>query len=187
MKTLDRYLGALDDELRDLPPARRREIVEDIREHLHEAAPADETALRTVLDDLGDPAEIAAEARERFGVEPRRGRAQEIAAIVLLLIGGLVVPFVGWVAGAVLLWTSKVWSTRDKWLATLVVPGGLLLPVLLELGAIGATTELCGTNASGDEVCTGGRSDTEIALWWAVMSGLVVGPIAVAVRLARRL
>lgn len=31
----------------------------------------------------------------------------------------LVVPFVGWVAGVVLLWGSRLWTTRDKLIGTL--------------------------------------------------------------------
>jgi hypothetical protein len=32
---------------------------------------------------------------------------------------------VGWLAGLVLLWSSRAWTTRDKWIGTLVIPGGL--------------------------------------------------------------
>lgn len=52
--------------------------------------------------------------------------AREIAAIPLLLIGGVVLPFVGWVIGVALLWSSPRWSRRDKWIGTFLLPGGLL-------------------------------------------------------------
>lgn len=46
----------------------------------------------------------------------RRGK-NEWAAVVLL-------PLI-WVAGVVLLWRSRAWSTRDKLVGTLLVPGGV--------------------------------------------------------------
>jgi hypothetical protein len=51
--------------------------------------------------------------------------SKEWAAIILLLLRGFIVGL-GWVAGLVLLWSSRAWSTRDKWVGTLVVPGGLV-------------------------------------------------------------
>ena len=51
-------------------------------------------------------------------------------ALVLLELGGLVIPVVGWAIGVVLVWTSRTWSTAQKWAATLVVPGGLGAAVL---------------------------------------------------------
>ena len=74
-KLVERYVKHLDVELDDLPRARRREIVDDISGHIAEARAGleaeTEAGVRNILDDLGDPAEIAAEARERFGVSPR--------------------------------------------------------------------------------------------------------------------
>ena len=58
-----------------------------------------------VLDRLGDPADIAAEAwctvLDRRSVE---GGVLEVFALIGLLIGGLVIPVVGWFAGVALLW-----------------------------------------------------------------------------------
>ncbi len=87
------YLKRLNEELADLPSARRREIVDEISEHIDEArasGAADEASVRSLLDRLGDPADIAADARERFGV------------------GGLVLPVLGWFVGVALLWASAV-------------------------------------------------------------------------------
>ena len=51
----------------------------------------------------------------------------------------LVIPFLGWVAGVVLVWVSRRWTTRDKLIGTLGglswVLGGLgtlSMPVRLE-------------------------------------------------------
>jgi uncharacterized membrane protein len=66
---VDRYLEDLAAELRGFPANRRRELLDEIGEHITEArATLDaetEPAIRTVLDRLGDPADIAAEARDR--------------------------------------------------------------------------------------------------------------------------
>ncbi len=49
-----------------------------------------------------------------------------------LLVGGIVLPVVGWVICIALFWAQKRWSVRQKLLATIAVPGGLL-PALLVL------------------------------------------------------
>ncbi|MGI8577682.1 MAG: hypothetical protein ACR2KG_07135 [Nocardioidaceae bacterium] len=56
---------------------------------------------------------------------------RDVAAVVLLLVGGVVVPVVGWLVGAVMLWSSTAWCVKDKLIATLLVPGGLSTVVLL--------------------------------------------------------
>jgi hypothetical protein len=126
------YLERLNDELADVPRARRNEIVQEVSEHIAaaraELATEDEAQIRTLLDRIGDPAEIAAEA----GVLPADPRARrgwvEVTALVLLLVGGFIF-FVGWLVGVVLLWVSDVWTRREKLLGTLVLPFGLVLPV----------------------------------------------------------
>ena len=127
-RLVDEYLKRLDDELTGLPRARRRELVEEIAEHISEARSAlpreGEAEIRTLLDQVGDPADIAAEARERFGIRTRRRGVTEIFALILLLAGGFVFV-VGWFVGLVLLWVSEAWTTREKLVGTLVVPGGL--------------------------------------------------------------
>ena len=135
-RLVDEYLKRLDDELTGLPRARRRELVEEIAEHISEARSAlpreGEAEIRTLLDQVGDPADIAAEARERFRIRTRRRGVTEIFALVLLLAGGFVFV-VGWFVGLVLLWVSEAWTTRGKLVGTLVVPGGLAPRVLLHL------------------------------------------------------
>ena len=117
-----RYLQDLESELHDLPANRRQELLDEVGEHIAAARagldPETETGVRTMLERLGDPAEIAAEARERFGVQPRPPRPAtpwlEVIALVLLVI-----PFVGWVVGVVLVWLSRLWTTRDKLIGTI--------------------------------------------------------------------
>ena len=73
-KLVERYLKHLEIELDDLPRDRRREIVDEIAGHIAEARTAlaheSEAGVRNILEGLGDPADIAADARERFEVQP---------------------------------------------------------------------------------------------------------------------
>jgi hypothetical protein len=133
MATVDqlirKYLGNVNEELRDLPRERRREIVDELAEHIAEARAAGEVETevdaRNLLDRLGPPGEIAAEARERFGIEPVTAGARENWALLMLSIGSLAIPVAGWAIGVALLWGSEVWSRGEKWLGTLVAPGGM--------------------------------------------------------------
>ena len=153
-KLVERYLKHLEVELDDVPRDRRREIVDEIAGHIAEARAGleheTEADVRNILEGLGDPAEIAEEARERFEVappaaRPRRAGAIEVGALILLLVGGLVIPIFGWVIGVVLLWVSDAWNVRDKVIGTLFVPGGLALPFFLLLWG----TSLEGGSCSG--------------------------------------
>jgi uncharacterized membrane protein len=176
--TVDAYLRELEEELRDLPPARRRELVEEIRDHidsaLGESRTGDEAEVRNVLERLGDPAEIAGEARERFGIRRTKPGAREILALILLPIGGFLYV-VGWVVGAILLASSTVWTSREKVIGLLVVPGGLLPAALFGLmsgGEVCSELEMDGRVIS--ESCSGGMPTW---LAWVLLVVLVVGPI----------
>ena len=124
------YLQRLRRAGRGLPPGRRRELLAEIEGHLSEAidpSASDAQAL-TVLDKLGEPdAIIAAETQPQDELPPRRG-TKEWAAIILLLFGGFLFA-VGWFAGLVLLWSSRAWTTRDKWINARH-PGGLATSAL---------------------------------------------------------
>jgi hypothetical protein len=186
------YLKRLDRELTGFPRARRRELVEEISGHIAEARAdletENETAVRTLLDRLGDPAEIASEAVGGPPVEPPRARWRDVAALILLPIGGVVVPFLGWVAGVVLLWVSDAWNTRDKVIGTLVLPGGLLVPIYVLLA--GGTESSCIQVRSGGgptlvETCAY-KSGTNWGLI-ALVAVLFVAPLITTAYLARRM
>lgn len=193
-RLVDSYLSDLRAALRDLPRKQREELVADVSSHLEATIPlgASDAEVLTALDRFGDPEQIAEAERERLGMEGPRAGWLEWLAIPLLLIGGVVIPVLGWIVGVVFLWLSQCWSWRDKLLATLLLPGGLLPAVYLVLAA--SSTEVCSsvsvTDANGSHTvmhCTGGRSTAaQIALiaFWAF---LVVAPIFTAVRLGRRL
>lgn len=190
----ERYLKDLERELADLPGSRRREIVGDIREHIEEAAAerGEEAQIRTILEELGDPETIAAEARERFGITRTKATAAEGFAIVLLLVGAVVIPGVGWIIGAVLLWTSRVWTLRHKLIGTFLVPGGLALAFYFGIFATGGSSG-CSTPLRKGQVPTGQRGvvcESEVIgpdVWWTILLVfLVVAPIVTAIYLGRR-
>jgi hypothetical protein len=122
---VDDYLRDLKAELRDLPAPRQREILAEVGEHITAARAAQDTqseaTIRTLLERLGDPADIAAEARERFGIQTESTKVATPWLEVITLVA-LVIPFLGWVVGAVLVWLSQRWTTRDKLIGTI---GGL--------------------------------------------------------------
>lgn len=192
------YLDRLRAELSDLPRARRAELVEELAEHIAEAraeTAGDEAAVRTILDRLGEPSEIAREERARLGLRPARPGWKEVSTLVLLPIGGVVLPVVGWVLGVILLWISSAWTTRDKVLGTAIVPGGLLLPLFLALvpgysevcSSSGGFDPVTGEVTTGPVVCTGGPSELVEILWLVLFVALVVGPLAMVVYLGRRM
>jgi hypothetical protein len=185
--TVERYLHELDEELRDLPPTRRRELLEEIREHigsaLEEAPSGAESEVRNVLERLGQPAEIAEEARQRFGIRRAEPGFREKLALVLLPIGGVVVPVLGWLVGAILLITSRVWNPREKVIGMLLFPGGLLPAVASTLlpGEVCSCIEVDGVVT---ESCSGGISPVAA---WAILAVLVVVPIWTTWFLASRM
>jgi len=190
---VDSYIRELERELAALPRSRRREVVDDISAHISEARSEtgeNESAVRDLLDRLGEPAEIAAEARDHLDVRPSKVGFVEVAAIVLLPIGGIVLPVLGWIVAVILLWVSAAWTTREKAIGTLVVPGGLLPAFLMMFMPVGMETCIGGTNRRGQTVqeeCTGGVSTLEQLGLWALFAVLVIGPIASAIYLGVRL
>jgi hypothetical protein len=192
-KLVEDYLKRLKGETSDLPRAARRELIQERSDHIAEAradaSAASEVETRNVLDRVGEPAEIAAEARERFGVGGRPRRL-EIAALILLPIGGVVLPVLGWLVGVTLLWISDAWTTRDKLIGTLIVPGGLLLP--LALGLLGSGSGSCIEISSGGpgprtaRTCADDGSDIDF-LKLALIAVIALAPLATTAYLALRM
>jgi uncharacterized membrane protein len=146
------YLGRLERAAQPLPADRRGELIAEVHEHIEsalaEAGTRDEVTARNVLERLGAPEEIVA-AETGSGGEPatpppvavRRSRLgpAEVLAILLLTVGAVFLPVVGPLMGLVLVWMSGEWTTREKWVATLIVVVLLALPVLLLLGVSGGS------------------------------------------------
>ena len=130
-----------------------------------------------------------------------RSTAMEIWAIILLLVGGFLWG-IGWIAGVVLLWSSSVWTLRDKLIGTLVVPGGLAAGTVVLLFSFASEGQTCSgapftsisRNLTTHRVrsvvnwhCTGGLSTLQGALLIALFAISVLGPIGTAIYLGRRL
>ena len=171
----------------DLPSSERAELLSDIEAHLAESIPADasEAEVRTVLDRMGSPAEIVAEAAGPAGVAASGRGFREWVAVILLLGGGFLFVF-GWIVGVGMLWSSKAWTLRDKLIGTLVIPGGLATAVALTGVTLLSATQTCVSSGSGPEVCHGGISQTEGRLLLLGLLASVVLPIVTAIYLARR-
>jgi hypothetical protein len=189
------YMRRLRRAARSLPRARRRELIDQIAEHITDSQAAGETSgvarsaeLRNALERLGEPRDIVAEAGGPVVVG--RAGALEIAAVAVLLLAGIVglvvgIPgiVVGWGTGVVLLWVSPRWRWPDKLLGTLVWPGGLATPLLLL--SLPASSTACVGSSDTATRCTGGSG---LPPWLTVLVIVVVvaAPILVGIRLLLR-
>jgi uncharacterized membrane protein len=189
-RLVDEYLRELSGELRDLPRGRRRELLGEIKDHIDSALERgpghDEANVRNIFERLGEPAEIAEEARHRFGLHRAKAGPLEVGAVILLPIGGLVVPVLGWVVGVILLWSSQLWTTREKLAGTLLFPGGLLIPFYLLFFPVQTCTITSLDGRVVSNTC-GELSGIGLALRLGLFAILVIVPIVMAFFLGRRL
>ncbi|TMM20809.1 MAG: hypothetical protein E6F95_12965 [Actinobacteria bacterium] len=111
-----------------------------------------------------------------MGIPRAKAGIREIAAVILLLIGGIVIPVLGWIIGLLLLWSSPVWTSRDKLIGSLIIPGGLMLP--FELFFFASYT------CSGSGPC--GPSGLEQALITIGFALAVAAPVVTSIYLTRR-
>jgi uncharacterized membrane protein len=204
------YLARLRAALHDLPAARREELLEQVSEHIATARAelgpeASEAEIRLLLERLGDPATIAAEAGQRpddpaeSPQTQKRAGWMEVAALILLPIGGIILPVLGWFVGVALLWSSARWTVRDKLIGTLVVPGGLALPGAL--GGLAVSAQGCSSapvpvsslpvssipSTTPTTVCTGGSPGWLQVLSSVALVVLVLAPLATVIYLGKRL
>ena len=90
---IDGYLARLSDAARDLPKGSRSELLDDMRAHIAEARAReanDETdaTILNILDRLGEPSVVVADARERLGLQaapPYQPGPLQVCALVLPL------------------------------------------------------------------------------------------------------
>jgi hypothetical protein len=207
---LDDYRVRLRTASAGLPPQVRDDLLDDVEAHLAELRATSPSREATVaaLERLGPPEQVAAAATVELGsgsppptgVGPawapppaptrRSIRALDVTAVVLLLVGGFLVPAVGWVVGVVLLWASVSWTTGEKLLGTFVVPGGLLAPVLLALLPGQSCSSGVSMDDQGDvietfdEVCEGFAFAPWLGITLLVV--LAVAPVVVGALLLRR-
>lgn len=143
-RIVDDYLRRLEAAATHLQRSRRAELVAEIREHIEAALRQEdavsEVAVRNVLERLGPPEEIVAAAEPPPSEGSFRAGKLEIGALI-----ALVVPFVGWLVGAVLVVASRAWSGREKAFGLAL----LLLPLLLPLIGVLAESESTPAPAPG--------------------------------------
>ncbi len=68
----------------------------------------------------------------------------------------------GWILGLILLWSSRAWTTGQKFVGTFVVPGGLAAALFVAgIGLIGVS-QTCGSSGPVPNVvhCSGGSART---------------------------
>ncbi len=139
------YLARLELALAGSDPARRAELLEDVRAHIAEARASlsEETdaSLLAILDRLGDPATVAAGLAEdaptrdtrdaRDSRDPARSSSRPPVPSAPsassrwgpLEAAALLLTFFIWPIGVLLAWLSRSWDRREKIVATLI--GGM--------------------------------------------------------------
>lgn len=201
-RLVDNYLARLADAAQALPPDRRAELLSEIREHIFASRSggngADEAAVRTMLDRLGEPADIVAAAMAESPAEhPRLPQAQsrrpgmglEVGAVVMLTVGSLI-PVIGWLVGVILLWSSGLWRRSEKLLGTLIFPGGPGLAMLISGAAFALPSQSCSSSSSVDgrvvtaEVCTGFALPPAVGITFLLF--ILIAPVVVAIVLLNR-
>jgi len=122
---IEGYLARLSAAAAGLPKNARQELIDDMRSHIAEARAREpeetDATVLNILDRLGEPDTVVADARERLGIrlaQPYRPGVLEVAAVIL-------VPFF-WPIGVILLWMSPAWKVRDKLIGTFLPPGGYM-------------------------------------------------------------
>jgi hypothetical protein len=152
-KLIRRYLAQLDAALRGVDASRREEILAEVHEHIEEGRagldPDDAASVRTLLDRVGDPAVIAAEAGA-----PPPGSGRWDAWAPWLIIFGFIASGLGWIAGVLILWASPTWSRRDKLIATFVPLAGLVALFFGLVAALRAAASCPGPTTLASTTCT---------------------------------
>jgi hypothetical protein len=123
------YLDRLRSALAPAPADLRDEIVAGVREEL---TGLDDAAASARIAQLGDPALIAAEALEGLPApKGKRPLTYLLFTVGLLVIGGYVIPVIGWLIGLVLVIGSNVWTKHEKTVAVAVSAGASALALVL--------------------------------------------------------
>lgn len=196
MRLREEFVARLDEAMRGVPYGVANDIRRGILEEL-DGLDADATADRIAL--LGDPALIAREAQAEslnaaaaapvvLAAAPREPvtstRGFAIAAALALGFGGIVMPFVGWVVGAVLVFLSPLWTRGEKIVAVVapfIVAGVSILIISLLSGFESGFEAGSSSGSSGDfdapEVAVNPLLPTGYDLWHtALILGFVLLP-----------
>ena len=135
-RLVSEYLSQLHAAAWVLPADRRTALVDDARRRLYAEIgdDADPARTRSAIASLGPPEDAVRREAATLGpsapVAPRPlsvWGSREVAAVLLLAVGGLALPIVGPVVGLVLAWLSDRWTTAQQAVATLLAVAPLLL------------------------------------------------------------
>jgi uncharacterized membrane protein len=214
---VDEYLQRVSEALGDLPERERSEILEDLRSHLSESVGGDvrfasEADVRNALDRLGDPEDVAREARLMRGhddVTPLPPKSSQYTAEHsrtpgTLEVAAIVLTALMWPIGVVLAWISDRWRTRDKVIATIIpLTSAIILGVIVVAGMFlweSGDTLVYEAAAPQDPVQTEPRSPANVpepdsgggvfgrlVLVLAFLGGAIAAPFISAVFLAVRM
>ncbi len=189
-----------------LSPGLRSELREYVDDHLATSLAVGERndeEVRRVLAGLGEPVHLVNEMREsglEQGEQSREPSWTERSAIRWLTLGSPI-PVAGWLYGVALLWSSRVWSRRDKDIGTLCFPGGSA-GVLASFWTLSyATEQRCSVISYGPTDGLGGTPNhppTDIDqgcalvgsiqpwLGWVIMASVIALAFAGPIWLSRR-
>jgi hypothetical protein len=154
-KLIRSYMKEVRRELRGLPRNRKRRHLKEVQARIADArsslASESEPDIRRMLERLGHPADVVAEAHD-FSARPIRRGALEDGALILvsplvILVAVFVTPvlLLGWVVGAIMLGLSRAWTAGEKLI------GVLLSGFSVGAGIIGFSLEIRDPNAGTGE------------------------------------
>ena len=135
-RLVSEYLSQLHAAAWVLPVDRRTALVDGARRRLYDEIgdDADAAQTRAVIDSLGPPEDAVRREAETLGPSapvPLRPLSvwgsREVAAVLLLAVGGLALPIVGPVVGLALAWLSDRWTTAQRLVATVLAVAPLVL------------------------------------------------------------
>jgi hypothetical protein len=135
-RLVSEYLSRLHAAAWVLPADRRTALVDGARHRLYAEIgdDADPARTRAAIAALGPPEDAVRREAATLGpsapVPPRPlsvWGSREVAAVLLLAIGGLALPVVGPMVGLALAWLSDRWTTAQRLVATVLAVAPLLL------------------------------------------------------------
>ncbi|GAA4755149.1 hypothetical protein GCM10025783_30380 [Amnibacterium soli] len=120
------------------------------------------------------PVVVLQHAPPRPRLLERRGGAALV--VLLLTLGALVAPVIGWLVGAVLLWSSHGWRTIDKVLGSAVGLVALGIPLLLRfLVPWTPSTDCSGSGFCAPSLDPAWYQNVSTIGAWLVITHLVLG------------
>lgn len=140
------YLNELEQAAAGLPTERRAELLAQVNEHLDRELSdiTDATEAQLVLDRLGDPYDVVAEAAADLPEPVSTGsNAAEIISLLLLGIGGFALPLIAPFIGVLIMLSAPRWTHHQVRVTGLIVGIGVLAAIaLVAIAASGAASAI---------------------------------------------